>query len=70
MDADRPRKLKVDLCIEFSKKAVKRSKNSGTTKMSISRDVNHQDNSSDGDDPVPIELWNGALQQLFPLISP
>ena len=58
------------ICKDSFLKVVKRSKHSETVKQSIPRDINAQDNSSNMDDPIPIELLNGTLQQSFPLISP
>ena len=65
MNSDRPQKLEMIICKDSFLKVVKRSKHSETVKQSIPRDINPQDNSSDRDDLIPIELWNGTLQQSF-----
>ena len=70
MNSDRPQKLEMIICKDSLLKVVKRSKHSETVNHSIPRDINPQDNYSNRNDPIPIELWNGTLQQSISLISP
>ena len=70
LDLVPPFELKENIGMDSSQKSGKRSKPSETMKLSIPRDLNPPDITLDRDDPVPIELWNDALQQSFPLIPP